>query len=177
LIVRARSLRVLTWHAPAQAAEAESARILREEVARDAAWRRNVQGAGLTQQRVRVRALSMLRLCVRSRSSLCIRAWQAAYMAAWAALESSAGTALLRERDFPWPTHAGREADAGPMLLAGVAGGARKQALREELMRWHPDKFGARYGARLAPAERERIHARVNVMSQTVATLFQDAKA
>jgi hypothetical protein len=112
-----------------------------------------------------------------------LRCAQEAYVAAWRALEASAASAsasapLLRERDVPWPTAAGREAtDAGPLLLAGVPPASRKAALREELIRWHPDKFGARFGARLAPGDAARVAARVNVMSQVVAQLFQDAKA
>ncbi len=112
---------------------------------------------------------------------MCLPPAQEAYHAAWRALEassSSAGAPPLRERDVPWPTAAGREAtDTGPLLLAGVPPAARKAALREELMRWHPDKFGARFGARLAPGDAARVAARVNIMSQTVAALFQDAKA
>ena len=95
-------------------------------------------------------------------------------MAAWAALEG--GAALLGEADVPWPTPAGAEAQAGPLLLAGVAPPRQRTALREELMRWHPDKFGARFGARLLPEQRARIQARVNAMSQAVATIYQELK-
>jgi hypothetical protein len=96
-------------------------------------------------------------------------------MAAWAALEG--GASLLGENDLPWPTQAGREAEAGPLLLAGVAPAKQRKALREELMRWHPDKFGARFAARLLPEQRDRVQARVNAMSQAVATLFQELKS
>ena len=96
-------------------------------------------------------------------------------MAAWAALEG--GASLLGEDDLPWPTLAGREPEAGPLLLAGVAPARQRKALREELMRWHPDKFGARFGARLLPEQRDRVQARVNAMSQAVATLFQELKS
>ena len=95
-------------------------------------------------------------------------------MAAWAALEG--GASLLGEGDLPWPTPAGREAEAGPLLLAGVPAAKQRKALREELMRWHPDKFGARFGSRLLPEHQARVQARVNAMSQAVATLFQDLK-
>lgn len=96
-------------------------------------------------------------------------------MAAWAALEG--GASLLGEDDLPWPTQAGHEPEAGPLLLAGVAPPKQRKALREELMRWHPDKFGARFGARLLPEQRDRVQARVNAMSQAVATLFQELKS
>ena len=71
---------------------------------------------------------------------------QAAYLAAWAALEG--GASLLGEDDVPWPTDAGREAQAGPLLLAGVAQAKQRKALRDELLRWHPDKFEARFLSR-----------------------------
>ena len=96
-------------------------------------------------------------------------------MAAWAALEG--GASLLGEDDVPWPTAAGREAQAGPLLLAGVAPAKQRKALRDELLRWHPDKFEARFGPRLLPEQRQRVQARVNAMSQAVATLFQDFKS
>ena len=95
-------------------------------------------------------------------------------MAAWAALES--GASLLGEAELPFPTAAGQEAQAGPLLLAGVPPAKQRKALRDELLRWHPDKFEARFGARLLPEQRERVQARVNAMSQAVATLFQDLK-
>lgn len=77
---------------------------------------------------------------------------------------------------MPWPAAPGAEAGAGPLLLAGVPPAERKAALRQEMLRWHPDKFMARVGARLAPAERAAVQARVNAVSQAVATLFQDAR-
>ncbi|EOD36300.1 hypothetical protein EMIHUDRAFT_226627 [Emiliania huxleyi CCMP1516] len=41
-----------------------------------------------------------------------------------------------------------------------------------ELRRWHPDKFVARWGARLCPAEREAILARVTAVSQCLTQLM-----
>ena len=98
---------------------------------------------------------------------------QAAYLSAWAALEAAPPGAPLAAARVPWPTPAGREAEAGPLLLAGVPPAARKAALRAEIRRWHPDKFMARHGAALLPAERAAVAARVNAMSQCVAALLQ----
>jgi hypothetical protein len=39
-------------------------------------------------------------------------------------------------------------------------------ALRKELMRWHPDKFGARFGGRLAAGDREAVLAGVQAVAQ-----------
>ena len=45
--------------------------------------------------------------------------------------------------------------------------------MREALRRWHPDKFGQRFGARLAAADRDRILEQVKVVSQALTTLVQ----
>jgi hypothetical protein len=48
-----------------------------------------------------------------------------------------------------------------------------KLALRKELMRWHPDKFTARYGARLDPVDKEAIQAGVHAVAQQLTSLKQ----
>lgn len=65
-------------------------------------------------------------------------------------------------------------------MLAAVArpAGAKsaadiKLALRKELMRWHPDKFTARYGARLLPADKDAIHAGVHEVAQQLTAIKQ----
>jgi CCR4-NOT transcription complex subunit 1 len=66
------------------------------------------------------------------------------------------------------------------LAALGASGDADRAAAgaayRRACLRWHPDKFMARVGARLAPAERAAVQARVNAVSQAVATLFQDAR-
>lgn len=42
----------------------------------------------------------------------------------------------------------------------------QRRRVREELLRWHPDKFEARFGALLAPAEADNVMLRVKHMSQ-----------
>ena len=42
----------------------------------------------------------------------------------------------------------------------------RRKRSRAELMRWHPDKFIAKFGARLATQDKSQILERVNAMSQ-----------
>jgi hypothetical protein len=48
-----------------------------------------------------------------------------------------------------------------------------KLAFRRELMRWHPDKFTARFGPRLAPADKEVIDAGVHAVAQQLTALKQ----
>jgi len=46
---------------------------------------------------------------------------------------------------------------------------ATKSRLRRMLLRWHPDKFAARYGGRIVGGEEgERIMSRVRAMSDAV---------
>ena len=47
----------------------------------------------------------------------------------------------------------------------------RRKRLRVELMRWHPDKFEARFGRRLAARDKERVLDRVKGMSQALNAL------
>jgi hypothetical protein len=66
----------------------------------------------------------------------------------------------------------------GNKLLCLCAAGAKsaadiKLALRKELMRWHPDKFTARYGARLAAADRDAVQASVKAVAQQLTALKQ----
>jgi triphosphoribosyl-dephospho-CoA synthetase len=55
-------------------------------------------------------------------------------------------------------------------LLAHVEGAEgpeeQRRRLRTELVRWHPDKFVAKFGRRLAAGDRERVLERVNALSQ-----------
>lgn len=42
----------------------------------------------------------------------------------------------------------------------------QRRRVREELLRWHPDKFEARFGSLLQPGERESVMQRVKHTSQ-----------
>ena len=55
------------------------------------------------------------------------------------------------------------------VALAGLQGGDEKRRrLRAELMRWHPDKFAARFGRLLAECSVMQITASVNQTSQVL---------
>ena len=49
----------------------------------------------------------------------------------------------------------------------------KKAALRQASLRWHPDKFLAKYGAYLVPEERARIVQGVHEMNHRVSALRQ----
>ena len=47
----------------------------------------------------------------------------------------------------------------------------KRRRLRSELVRWHPDKFVSKFGARLAEGDRQRVLDRVNATSQLLNAL------
>uniref|UniRef100_A0A061RBU3 NF-kappa-B inhibitor-like protein 1 n=1 Tax=Tetraselmis sp. GSL018 TaxID=582737 RepID=A0A061RBU3_9CHLO len=90
---------------------------------------------------------------------------------------------LLREKapgslsfgDVPWmaPPGSGRET-VGRVALAGVDdgdGSARQKRLRVELMRWHPDKFMARFSRFVRTEESERVLRGVTETSAVLTSL------
>jgi hypothetical protein len=89
--------------------------------------------------------------------------------------DTAAGTTPIRFDNVPWPAPAagGDLAEEAMMLPPALRNDAdaRRRAVREALRRWHPDKFGQRFGGRLAPEDRERILERVKAVSQALTAL------
>jgi len=99
------------------------------------------------------------------------------------------GDRLVGFKDIPWPLPPPMErssvdggsslcrsaADLADVLLWGASGGPAevKARLRAEIMRWHSDKFVARWGDMLDPGQRPRIVAGVQAVSQTIIGLLQ----
>ena len=92
----------------------------------------------------------------------------------------------LRFAAMPWPSEAWARArgDAGAADLDAAevravvvppeaTGTAARKALQDELRRWHPDKFVARYGGALLPSERDEILEGVTRISQCLTELLQ----
>lgn len=101
----------------------------------------------------------------------------AAHEARWATLEADppggggdAGSAgPLRYDDVPWPPKmtAMLRAACGESIDGGE--GERKSAYRRLIRRWHPDKFGARFGERVrAGGEEARVMERVNAVARAL---------
>ena len=98
----------------------------------------------------------------------------AAHEARWATLEADppggggdAGSAgPLRYDDVPWPP----KMTAMLRAACGDGGeGERKAAYRRLIRRWHPDKFGARFGERVrAGGEEARVMERVNAVARAL---------
>ena len=92
----------------------------------------------------------------------------------WAELEATPPQ-NLRYADVPWPPD-----DVLPYLhaLASAAPAAQdpQRALRhayaQACLRWHPDKFMARFGACLQPDDRERVLQRVQGVAQQLTSAW-----
>jgi hypothetical protein len=108
-----------------------------------------------------------------ARAALHAQAWERFIMAQVTAGDDAA----IRFDDVPWPAvpPGGDLAEEAMMLPAALRGDAdaRRRAVREALRRWHPDKFGQRFGSRLAAADRDRILERVKAVSQALTALVQ----
>ncbi|XP_045178010.2 NF-kappa-B inhibitor-like protein 1 [Mercenaria mercenaria] len=76
---------------------------------------------------------------------------------------------VLRFDDIPWPSVKGQEHDI-TVLFEGMdkAGMEYKKYLRDQQIRWHPDKFLQRFGRYLDSAEKEKVVQRVTVLSQNL---------
>lgn len=150
----------------ASAAFKESERILQEEREKDRLWREAVAKGNAAGQR-------------------------AAYQTRWVALLALPVGRQLSMSDVPWIVASpvkgeGTQSGQGGaqdlealrrLVMHGVDGQDRaavRKRLREELLRWHPDKFIARFGSRLPPAshpERDAVLQRVTATSQALNAL------
>lgn len=75
--------------------------------------------------------------------------------------------------DVPWLGASDDGAQA--LILHGVSSAAeRKKRLRQELMRWHPDKFVAKFGSSLISGDQDRITEGVKRVSQLLNSLNKE---
>ncbi|KZV90143.1 hypothetical protein EXIGLDRAFT_837995 [Exidia glandulosa HHB12029] len=104
------------------------------------------------------------------------------YNAHWDQLlsPSPSTSPLLTFKQFPWPTHSLKEITTislSKFLFVGVEKAKRKQAVRDQLRRWHPDKFMTR-GVLAHVVEKD--HERVMQMQKEVVVclnqLLQDSQ-
>ena len=81
--------------------------------------------------------------------------------------------------DIPWPTPANWNKEVDSMrefLLCDLGEGdseAVKKYLREQKVRWHPDRFMQRCGVRLKEKEKDRILEKVKLVSQILNKLTE----
>ncbi|KAK9823330.1 hypothetical protein WJX72_001970 [[Myrmecia] bisecta] len=128
-------------------AQARSDKILEEERARDAAWRQAVAKGDMGSRR-------------------------ASYEARWHLFVASHMPGI-RLNDIPWIADDISPGEIKDLVLYGTSGSDEaKKRLRQELMRWHPDKFVSRFGERLDPSQRAAVLEKVKATSQTLNTLI-----
>ncbi|XP_052790541.1 NF-kappa-B inhibitor-like protein 1 [Mya arenaria] len=79
------------------------------------------------------------------------------------------GGAKIKYGDIPWPSLKGEALDLTVLFDKMDKSSAEYQKyLRDQQIRWHPDKFLQRFGSRLYEKERQRIIARVTLLSQNL---------
>lgn len=91
----------------------------------------------------------------------------------WLAFEQGAG-GNLGSGDVPWPPEASGVITWNLQRVeSGSEGRARvKEAYKKAALRWHPDKFTARFASRLAPSERDAIMRSVKDVFQAINASF-----
>lgn len=98
------------------------------------------------------------------------------YESAWATFSALPPAHPIAYRDVPWPLPESSIGDVALLrrtILQGASGPSDVRArLRAEMLRWHPDKFGARFRARLVPGDAARILAGVKAVSQQLTAIL-----
>ena len=76
--------------------------------------------------------------------------------------------------DIPWPGGDKSDHDIA-ILMQGLDKGSSdyKKYVREQQIRWHPDKFLQRFGSHIAVAEKDTIMKRVTELSQKLNKLSE----
>jgi hypothetical protein len=102
----------------------------------------------------------------------------ASHEARWAEVEAQAAASsesseiiLLAFDDVPWPPFEALDDYLVEMAAGGGGGGghrALRRAYRQACLRWHPDKFAARWGRAVREGDRERVAQRVHQLSQAI---------
>jgi hypothetical protein len=138
--------------------EREHRRRLEDLRARDAEWRKSVVEAS-TPKRVSVDE----------------------YRKKWRRLERALEKSKLRSLcvdDFPFVTEEQTQPATAlrDFLTLGVSEDDRRAKLREEMLRWHPDKF-SKYLACAREEDLDEVRERVNAMSQAVREAFKALNA
>lgn len=95
---------------------------------------------------------------------------RAAYEAKWHVFATHRGTDPIRFAQVPWLVE--EVEDARAVILYGTQGrDEERRRIRTELMRWHPDKFEAKFARFLHAADRQRVLDRVKHISQMLTGL------
>ncbi|KAK9862742.1 hypothetical protein WJX84_009982 [Apatococcus fuscideae] len=137
----------------AEEARERSDRILEEERAKDKAWRQAVLMGDVGAQRAR-------------------------YEARWATFVAQKSAAkLVPFKTIPWLVEGQADPERVKALVLHGTNGPKevRKRLQAELIRWHPDKFTARWSSHLVPADQQRIMEGVGETSRVLTALLSTA--
>lgn len=99
---------------------------------------------------------------------------RAKYEARWHIFATAGESKAIRMAEVPWLvddlSQDLQQLTEFVMYGATTAEEQRRRS-RAELMRWHPDKFVAKFGRRLEAKDRNDILAKVNAISQLLNTI------
>ncbi|KAL3696446.1 hypothetical protein R1sor_010522 [Riccia sorocarpa] len=79
----------------------------------------------------------------------------------------------LSYSDIPFPVAEGKEETLAQVFIQEIDPPLQRDVLRKEILKWHPDKFLQKWGARLRGPDYDRIVARVNEISQALNILYK----
>ena len=94
---------------------------------------------------------------------------RAKYEARWHSFITADKAAAIHMADVPWLVDDLRDDPVQLklfVLYGAVTSEEQRKRSRSELMRWHPDKFVSRFGARMHAKDKADILTKVNAISQ-----------
>lgn len=98
------------------------------------------------------------------------------YERKWEELNAKAAEKPLCFLDIPWPFK-DNVSELEDFLLHDVTDSdVRKKYLRDQMKKWHPDKFEQKFGNCVVPSEKEHIFLKVKQVSQQLNHLFEKLK-
>lgn len=98
------------------------------------------------------------------------------YERKWEELNAKAAEKPLCFLDIPWPFK-DNVSELEDFLLHDVTDNdVRKKYLRDQMKKWHPDKFEQKFGNCVVPSEKEHIFLKVKQVSQQLNHLFEKLK-
>uniref|UniRef100_A0A7S0JCT6 NF-kappa-B inhibitor-like protein 1 n=1 Tax=Calcidiscus leptoporus TaxID=127549 RepID=A0A7S0JCT6_9EUKA len=162
------------WEARREARRAQNAQKAEEREQERIRWQR---AAEAEEERMRLRQEGV----AEKRSASAREAARAAYERAWEAMRKRfpKDDRLLDVSELPWPcalTDMTAAKVADTILPPSVEASDLRKLLTEEQRRWHPDKFTAKWSARLRDEQREEVLANVTHVSQCINELLRQER-
>lgn len=107
-----------------------------------------------------------------------VGAQRARYEARWATFVAQKSAAkLVPFKTIPWLVEGQADPERVKALVLHGTNGPKevRKRLQAELIRWHPDKFTARWSSHLVPADQQRIMEGVGETSRVLTALLSTA--